>query len=386
MTEFAAAAFWVSACLISVPLFWYPLSLYVFSWFRPRETSGDACPNVTLVISAYNEQDVIAEKIENAFSLDYPGDKLDIMVISDASDDRTDEIVNSFIDNKAYDGDRLRLCRQESRQGKSAGLTRFCPGANGEILVFTDANSIFQPDAIEKLVRHFSDTRIGYVVGCQRYQDTKGAPSAESEKAYWDFELTQKRLESRVSSVVGADGAIYALRKSLFQPLAPEDINDFVLPLRLVADGHRGRFEPEAVCYESAAPDFQGEFRRKYRIVNRSMHAVVKVPQSLNPLRVGIFAWQLFAHKVLRWLGPIFLITMLITSIYLTAQGSRLYCVLSAVQIVAYLIAAAYLVVPLRRMRVVYLAYYFVLVNVASLYGLALLVSGRTIGVWKPQR
>ena len=252
----------------------YLPSLFLLSRFRKVLSPGQAQPSVSLVISAYNEQDIIREKIENALQLNYPREQLEVMVISDASDDQTDEIVQQYADQN------VRLFRQDQRLGKSAGLTQFCPQSAGDILVFTDANSMFQADAISNLVRHFDNPKIGYTVGKQLYDNTEGA-SADSENIYWSIELKLKEWESRLSSVVGADGAIYALRKELFEPLAAEDINDFLLPLKVVVQGYRGIFEPEAICYEEAAPDFNGEFRRKYRIVNRVYGLSPKYPKHL---------------------------------------------------------------------------------------------------------
>ncbi len=250
-------------------------------------------------------------------------------------------------------------------------------------------------------MRHFDDPNIGYTVGKQLYTEhgdsrdssaeSADGASADSENVYWNMELKIKQWESRLSSVVGADGAIYALRKELFQPLQAEDINDFYLPLKVVASGYRGVFEPSAICYEDAAPSFQGEFRRKYRIVNRSLKAVTKVPQTLNPFRTGWFAPQLFFHKVLRWLTPCFLLLMLITSAVLAWQeiavgGAGLYSGLLTLQLCGYALAALYLLPPFRQTRLVYLAWYFLLLNVAAAVGLGLLLTGRTIGVWQPQR
>jgi cellulose synthase/poly-beta-1,6-N-acetylglucosamine synthase-like glycosyltransferase len=319
-------------------------------------------------------------------ALDYVKDLLEVMVISDASNDGTDSIVTEFMDRG------VRLCRQAIRSGKSAGLTRFCPEAKGDILVFTDANSLFQTDALQKLVRHFDDHRIGFVVGRQLYDSSNSGPSAVSEKLYWNLELLMKAWESRLSSVVGADGAIYALRKQHFEPMAPDDINDFHLPLRVVAKGFRGVFDTEAVCFESTAPNFIGEFRRKYRIVNRSFHAVSKTPAALNPFRVGWFAIQLLLHKVLRWLSPVFLILMLLSSAILASQEHwqlalrQPFTLFLGSQLLGYGLASLYLLPPLRRIPPVYIAFYFVLVNVAAAVALVLLISRRKIAVWQPQR
>lgn len=385
MSILLSIVFWGSTIALVFPHLLYLPSLYILSRFRRVLPPGQAQPSVTLVVSAYNEQEVIAEKIENALQLDYPPELLEVIVISDASSDETDQIVEQ------YSHRNVRLYRQEERQGKSAGLTRFCPMATGEILVFTDANSMFQADAIAKLVRHFDNPDIGFTVGKQLYSDADSGASADSENVYWSIELKLKEWESRLNSVVGADGAIYALRKEFFEPLLGEDINDFLLPLKVIVKGYRGVFDTEAICYEDAAPDFRGEFRRKYRIVNRSMRAVTKVPHALNPLKVGWFAFELFGHKVLRWFGPLFMILMLVTSLILasseiTEGAYGFFSAMLMLQLVCYLIAAMYLLPPFRRVRLVYIAYYFLIVNVAAGIGLGLLATGRTIGTWKPQR
>lgn len=375
------------ACVGAVfPHLVYPPLLYVISRFRTKSPVGVARPRVSLVISAFNEADVIRQKLENAISLEYPKDRLEVLVISDASDDATDEIVREYSDRS------VSLFRQEERLGKSAGLSRFCPLATGEVLVFTDANSIFRSDALVKLVRHFDNPTIGYTVGRQLYEHTSHDASADSESIYWSVELKLKEWESQLSSVVGADGAIYALRKELFEPLASEDINDFILPLKVVVKGFRGVFDPEAVCHEKAAPDFGGEYRRKYRIVNRSLRAVTKVPQALNPFKVGWFSFQLFSHKVLRWLGPVFLVAVFCSSLWLSIDEIAMnrypgpFMLFTCGQLLCVGIGISYLLPPLRRFRLVYIAYYYLLVNLAAAVAIGLLLSGRTIGVWKPQR
>ena len=366
---------------IFTPLLLYPIVLFCLSRCRPRPVTGSAMPSATLVISAYNEALVIEEKIANARSQDYPEHLLDIIIISDASDDGTDEIVEPFC------CDRVRLFRQEKRLGKSAGLTRFCPEARGEILIFTDANSIFKADATAKLLRNFDDDKVGYTVGRQLYHDQDEHSSATSEKFYWSLVLLLKQWESRLSSVVGADGAIYAIRKSLFEPLVADDINDFLLPLKTVVKGYKGVFEPDAVCYERAAPNFASEFRRKFRIVNRSLLAVAKVPQALNPFRVGVFALQLLCHKVLRWLSPVFLgLTFLSVSVLIFLDPTPFTFLVHLTMVAGSCLAMLHFLSFFRRWAIVSLAYYYLMVNVAALVGIMMLLSGRSIATWQPQR
>ena len=375
-------AFWICLGALVCVYVAYPLALAVAKRFerlraRVQDQSG---PSLTLLISAYNEATVIREKLENALALDYPPERLEVVVISDGSDDGTDDVVRAF-------GDRgVVLYRQEPRQGKSAGLTRFAPRARGEILVFTDANSMFEPDAIRKLVRHFGDPKVGFVAGHQRYVEDGDSAVSESESLYWRYETWIKIQESRIGSVVCGDGAILAIRAELFEPLRDDDINDFVLPLKIVARGYRGVFDAEAVCYERTADDFSGEFRRKVRIVNRSLGAVLRVPQALNPFRVGRFAFQLFFHKVLRWFVPFFLVGMLASSLALALEGSLLYRGLFALQVGFYGVALLGFVPGARRLRVVYVPFYFCVVNAAAALGVLRLMLGSRIAVWNPQR
>src|SRR5262249_28741624 len=189
------------------------------------------------------------------------------------------------------------------------------------------------------------------------------------------------------SSVVGGDGAIFAIRRELFVPLAHDEINDFVTPLQIIAAGYRGVYEPRAICDEHTAADFAGEFRRKVRIVNRSFRGVLRVPQTLNPFRVGWFAAQLFVHKVLRWFVPLFLVMLLASNIALVARtGSALFAWALACQVLFYAAALLHFVPGISKLRMVYLVYYFCVANAAAAKGLLGVFSGQKIVVWQPQR
>lgn len=371
--------FWFSFLCVATTYILYPLSLWLFWRRRPHDVDPEATPSVCLVISAYNERGVIARKIENALSLDYPSDAFEVMVISDASDDGTDEIVESYADRG------VTLYRQAERRGKSLALTSFVPRAETEIVVFSDANSMYEADAIRKLVRHFADPQVGFVAGHQRYVDRDNA-ATKSESAYWRYETAIKTQESKVGSVVCGDGAIYAIRRELFQPLREDDINDFYLPLKIIERGFRGIFDPTAACYEETADDFAGEFRRKARIVNRSFRAVSRSLKTLSPFHVGSFSIQLFCHKVLRWLVPFFLIAMIVSNAILASQGRLIYAWIMAAQCLFYSIALLGLIPALQRYKVVYIVYYFCLVNTAALIGVVGFCFGRKISTWTPQR
>ncbi|NHN36716.1 glycosyltransferase family 2 protein [Pseudomaricurvus alcaniphilus] len=338
-------------------------------------------PCVTLVIAAYNEEKVIAQKIDNSLALDYPVGKLEIMVVSDESTDQTDAIVRSYQERGVV------LARQQPRRGKSAGLTNAVPAASGEILVFSDANSMYRPDAIKHLVAPFARESTGYVVGAQTYVSADDTSVSRSEQLYWNIELAMKAGESAVGSVVGGDGAIFALRKQLFEPLKDDDLSDFVTPLRIIVKGYRGVFEPKAICTEETAPDYGGEFRRKVRIVNRALRTVLRVPQALNPLRVGLFALQLFFHKVVRWFVPYLLILCLFSSLILTLAGMGwIYFLAVLAQLMGYGLAWQFSRNQQTSLPLASVCYYFCLGNIAALQGTLGVMLGKNITMWTPER
>ncbi len=367
----------------------YPILLGSMSWYRSLFKSSGAgqpdltdaeLPSLSMVLCAYNEEAVLRSKLANTLSLNYPTDKWDVLVLSDASTDDTDKIVSEF------GNPRIRLLRSESRVGKSANLSRFVPSATGSILVFTDANSIYQKDALRRLVAHFVDPKVGYVVGAQRYMSRVDNPDHDSENQYWELELKIKEWESNVSSVVGGDGAIFAMRKDLFEPLQPSDISDFLGPLKIVNQGYRGVFDPKAVCYESPVSSMHRNFYRKVRIVTRSYQAVAKVPNVLLPWKTGWFAMQVWFHKVFRWLSPVFLIMTVVGAAIDTAQGGQSGMILLGMVAAWLLLAALYLIPQVRRISVVSAACYILVVNAAAFVALVLVLTGRNINTWKPDR
>jgi len=378
----AVIAFWASLAAIASTYAVYPCSLLLLGRLRKRPHLRDErTPLVTFIISAYNEARVIGEKIENTLSLEYPREKLEIVVISDASDDGTDEIVASFADRG------VRLFRQETRRGKAAGLTRFLPQTRGQIVVFSDANSLYQPQALRRLVSNFADPLVGYVVGCQRYVKEDESAVSSAERMYWRYELFLKQCESDLGSVVGGDGAVYAIRSCLFEPLRDDDISDFVNPLQIIAQDYRGVFEPRAVCYESTAADFAGEFRRKVRIVNRSFRGLLRVPEVLNPFRVGWFAYQVFLHKLVRWFVPAFLLVMLVSNAAIVwATESVVYKTTLAMQLACYAAALLRFVPGMRRLKPIWMAYYFCLANAAAAVGILTSLAGMRFITWNPER
>lgn len=362
----------------------YPCALWLLTLGRTGATHRvwDTRPSVALIISCYNEAEVIREKLENALELDYPRDKLAIVVVSDGSDDGTDDIVREY----ALVG--VKLVRQEGRLGKTMGLNLAMEQLSSDVTVFSDANALYAPDAINKLVRNFADEQVGYVVGAALYTDKDAGASAHNENLYWRYELAIKAMESRLHSVVGGDGAIYAIRSHLWQPLDQKDINDFVNPLQIIARGYRGIFEPEARCYEETAGDFGREIARKERIVNRSIRGLMRVKATMNPFRVGIFAWEVISHKLLRWLIPLFLLIGAVGSLLLALEGYGFFQLVAAgILLLLALAGLGHLVTDKNALPVwISVPYYFVMVNLYSLRGIVKALRGETQVTWSSAR
>lgn len=364
--------------------FGYPVLLWILTFGKPAITHlrEDNFPSVALIISCYNEADVIREKLDNALELDYPEELLRILVVSDGSDDGTDELVQEFADN------RIKLIRQEGRLGKTMGLNLAMEQVTEEVTVFSDANAMYAPDAIAKLVRNLADPSVGYVVGAALYTDGSSGASAQNENLYWRYELAIKIMESRLHSVVGGDGAIYAIRTELWEPLQQQDINDFVNPLQIIAKGYRGIFEPDAKSFEETAGEFSREIARKERIVNRSIRGLMRVKEVMNPAKTGIFAWQVISHKLLRWLIAMFLALAFVGSVMLATQGLIFFQIVGLGGLALLLLAGkGHLSVDKNSLPVwISMPYYFVMVNLYSLKGIVRAMRGETQVIWSSAR
>ena len=375
--------FWFSALVLLYVYIGYPVVLSLLARQFPRRDglTGQISPSVTLLVSAYNERSVIRAKVENSLALDYPAGLLEIVVVSDCSDDGTDEIVSSY----AMRG--VRLVRQSQRFGKTAGLNLGVAQSKGQIIVFSDANAMYEPDAVLQLTRHFSVPQVGYVVGNARYtKKADQAASADSEGLYWKLETWLKQKESEFGSVVGGDGAIYAIRRELFSPLLPTDINDFLNPLQIAARNYRGVYEPSAVCYEEAADSFEKEFQRKVRIISRSLNAIRREPRVVLPWVQPRHWFALVSHKMLRWFAPVFLLLSLATSSVLSV--SPFYRLALLLQLLFYALAAVgwRLETSVKTSKLFYLPYYFCLVNGASLVGICRFLTGGLSPTWRTVR
>ncbi len=372
--------FWAVLFLVVYTYLVYPALVWLLTVGRRASIYNplDEWPPVSLVIAAYNEEMVLRDKLENALGLDYPSGQLDIIVVSDASSDGTDEIAAEFAERG------VRLHRVAERGGKTRAQNAGVALARGEILVFSDANSMYAPDALKALLAPFADARVGCVCGELQYANPDDGGAGKGEGAYWNYEQFLKLRESQLSSALGANGAIYALRRNLFVELGSEIISDFIMPICVWRQGYRVVYEPKAVASEYSAGSFRDECQRRRRIVSRSLHGLWTQRGVLNPFAHFFFAFQMFSHKVLRWLVPLLLLVAL--GINLLLAGDQFYRILLLLQGGCYGLGVLGYLFPQRLGRLLpfYVPAYFCATNLGALLGFLNFLAGRRPSVWQP--
>ena len=362
----------------------YPILLWIISGFKNSQRKTELKrfePKVSLLISVYNEESVIEDKILNSLTLDYPKNLFEIVVISDGSNDRTHAIAAGYASKGVF------LRHYEGRSGKTACLNKAVPLAKGDIIVFSDANSKYDKAAIKRLVNNFIDETIGFVTGTTKYISNDGERILDSIGVYSRIEQFTKRLESNIGSCVGADGAIFAIRKHLYRSLKDFDINDFVVPLNVIKQGFRGVFEEEAFCIEKTAKSTKGEFNRQVRITNRTIRAIVNNRKLFNPFEFGIFSFQLLSHKVCKLMVPFFMLLFFFTNLLLI-RDSFLYIFILGIQVFVYL--ASMLKDLWQRSkginRLISMFHTFTIINMAILWGWVKYLKGETYVTWTTTR
>lgn len=379
-----AFLFWISLALLFYIYIGYPILVQLFSTKEKPVAKDDGyLPKVSILIAAYNEEKDIEHTIRNKIGLDYPRELMEILVVSDESTDRTDALVERLASEAPFP---IRLVRQTPRQGKTAGLNLIAPLASGEILVFSDANSLYEPDALRKLVRNFADPEVGYVTGKMIYANPDGSVVGDGCSAYMRYENWLREKETRIGSVVGVDGGIDAIRTRLFKQLNADQLPDFVQPLKVNEQGYRVIYEPEAVLKELALDDSGREFRMRVRVSLRALWALHDMKQLLNPFQYGLFAIQLVSHKLLRYLAFVPLLWLALTNFLLLEQGG-IYTLFFYGQISFYLLAWLGRRYDDAKHRPFYLTlpYYFCLLNVASAHAAWRYVRGEKQVIWAPR-
>lgn len=375
-------AFWSTVLLLFHVYLFYPGILFVLGSILDRsvsrDLSSDELPSVSLVIAAYNEEEVIEKKIRNSLELDYPEEKLDIVVFSDESSDDTDRIVRS------YEDEEIRLERIEGRVGKTECQNRVTEQLDSDIVVFSDADSMYESDAIRRLVEKFGPG-VGCVVGELRYKKY----GVEAESAYRTFEKMIKRLEPTVSSIAGGNGAIYAVRRTSYVPLPPDEISDFAEPLAIVQSGERAEYATEARAWENTGETVESEMSRRIRISTRSWHTLLNYTSLLNPLRNPLFSFQLASHHAIRWLSPVLLGVAALANVALVLlTDNPVYLVTLFGQICFYLLAAGGGLtnrLGVSTPRIAYVPFYFLVLNYSLVIALWNVVRRRNIVTWETE-
>jgi cellulose synthase/poly-beta-1,6-N-acetylglucosamine synthase-like glycosyltransferase len=360
----------------------YPILLGILNSFLGRPViKADIEPRVSIIIAAYNEEKDIAQKIENALALDYPSQKLEIIVASDCSTDRTDEIARGFQDRG------IVVYRSQQRLGKTAAQNRAISVSTGQIIVFSDATTVYDSSSIRKLVQAFADTSVGCVAGTLVYTNESGSSTGKGCRSYWSYENVLKRNESRLSSLIGVSGCMYAVRRSSYMQLTHSLSSDFVIAAEMKLLSLRTVHEPEAICYEQTNRRVKDEFKMRVRVIEQTITALVFYRRLLNPFRHGLFAIQMISHKALRYGVPWVLVIAFAANIAL-ASSSLVFLVMLVIQTGFY--GAAALGLAFQRLgltqRVLSLPAYFVLTNAAAAQGLIKYLRGESHVVWDPIR
>ena len=377
----AEIIFWLTLGVIFYTYFGYPLFILFLSLFvNHKIKKGEIEPNVTVLITAYNEEKNIVEKLENTLSLDYPKEKLEIVVASDGSEDKTDQIV------RQYSGRGVILHRVEGRVGKTETQNQTVKIAKGDIVIFSDATTKYKKDAIRKIVRNYEDHSIGAVSGRYEYVNPTGAPVGLGTILFWKYENSIKSRQTRIETVTGCCGCIYSVRRDLYEPLPRDIISDLVEPLKILGKGFRIAFEPEAVAYEETTETSKEEFGMRVRVISRGMYGLWYMRQLFNPFKYGFVSYQLFSHKVLRWIIPFLLPLLLLSNLLLI--GHPFYILTLVVQILFYVGAVGgHLLDRMgKKAKLLALPLYYCVVNAASMAAFFRTIFGKKAIVWETVR
>jgi cellulose synthase/poly-beta-1,6-N-acetylglucosamine synthase-like glycosyltransferase len=356
----------------------YPVLVTAFARRERRAQQIGVYPRVTLVFCAHNEEAVLPAKIANCQALDYPAELLEFCVGSDGSTDGTNALLQSWARDP-----RVRLTLSAKRVGKTALLNCMIPTATGEVILFSDASTLFSPDAVRRHVAHYVDPRVGCVGGDLVFANTARSSVSNAHGAYWRYERHLRRCESSLGVLACVAGANYSMRHALWRAVEPHFADDCNSPLNVIEQGYRVVYDPEATAREVAAESSEGLMRRRVRMVTRDLEAILARPTLLNPFRFPGVAWSLWSHKLLRWLGAPLLVLLLISNLFLLHHP--LFQAILGIQIAFYALSiAGYFLQGKGRSRWLSLPLYFSLSNVATLLGVANVCRHKQAATWQP--
>ena len=379
----AQIVFWASAAALIYTYVGYPLLVFAVSRAFPKQVKkSEFEPTISIIITAYNEERDLRQKLENTLVLDYPKEKLEIIVASDGSTDRTDKIAGEF------SSQGVKLFRQEGRLGKTSAQNSAVEIARGEIIVFSDATTMYKSDVLRVIAPNFADKSVGCVAGKLIYVDPNKTSVGEGARSYWNYESFLKEAESAACSLIGVSGCLYAVRRANYVPMYPEACSDFLIATKIYEQGLRTVYEPSAVSIEETNHQTDKEIRMRVRVITQTFTDLWRHRAMMNPLRSGFYAVELFSHKVMRYSVPLFLVLLFVSSVIL-AFDSWFYDLILILQVVFYI--AALVAMSLERItgaapRILALPQYFVLANVAAVVAAYKFARGERFAVWQPIR
>lgn len=378
----AKIIFWTSTAALFYVYAGYPLLVFAISKFFPKKNKkGDFAPRVTVLITAYNEEKSIAGKLENTLEIDYPSEKLEILVASDGSTDRTDEIVKSFAEKG------VKFFRQEGRVGKTITQNNAVEKASGEIILFSDATTNYRSNVLREILPNFSDESVGCVAGKLIYVDNSKSNVGTGAKSYWNYESFLKKSESDACSLIGASGCLYAVRKTAYQPMYAEACSDFLICTVVFRQGLRSVYEPEAVCFEETNRHTEKEMKMRIRVISQTFTDLWRNREMLNPLKSGFYAVELISHKLMRYAVPLFLVLAFVSSAFLLSEN-WIYETIFLLQAAFYLVASGGWILEksFGNIGVFAIPHYFMLTNLASVFGFYKFLRGERYANWEPIR
>lgn len=386
---------------VIVVLFWFALFIVLYTYIgyalllgllvkikaffspyqKPISLADDALPSVTLVVAAYNESDCIGEKIHNSMTLQYPADKLQFLFVTDGSTDNTNHIVSQY--------PNINLQYKSQRSGKIAAVHRIMPLIKTPIVIYTDANTMLNSEAIYNIVRHYNDPKVGAVAGEKRvYSGNSDSASGAGEGFYWSYESLLKKWDSELYSVVGAAGELFSIRTKLYEAVPTDTIiEDFYMTLRIAQQGYRVVYEPEARATELPSASTKEELKRKIRIAAGGWQSVMRLLPLFNIFRYGVLSFQYISHRVLRWtITPFALLVTFFLNAYLVYNNDTImYKILFIFQSLFYLLALIGYILSKKQIKqkIFFIPFYFCFMNYAVFAGLVRYLKGNQSVVWE---
>lgn len=379
--------YWFSLFLIFYTFIGYGIVLFLLvkvknlvRGSRTVPAHPDNLPTLSLVVACYNEESIIEDKIRNTLSLAYPAGKVEYIFITDGSSDQTPDIINRY--------PQVRLMHRPERKGKIHAIHRVMQEVTSEVVVFTDANTFLNRDALLKITRHYGDSKVGAVSGEKRVSIADVSDATAGEGFYWKYESTLKKWDSELYSVVGAAGELFSVRTSLYEPVPADTVlDDFMISLRIAQKGYRIVYEPQAYAMEESSFNTQEELKRKVRIAAGGIQSILRLQALMNPFKYPILSFQYISHRVLRWtVTPFAMITAFLSNIYIVVNGAAaIYQLILAAQVLLYAAAATGWLFERKEIKIkaLFVPYYFCMMNYAVIAGIIRYSAGSQGAAWE---